>query len=169
VSQSSGNRANRVPVVMSTVRIARHWIHTGRGSVGIDRRGLIITTFLCAALFACFFALGRAASPGSGPRDAPPPSLPVAYAGTAIPIRLSSAPAIEMQAVPNARVRTQTTPSRQAPGTEASPALSPAAPQLPVPAPALPVAAPAPASAQGSGGGQSKPHTSGSTSFDSSG
>ncbi len=152
----------------------------------MDRRGLVVVTFLCAALFACSFAIGRAASSGSGAPAEAPPSIQVAFAGTVIPLRLSSAPPIQMQAaassthpvhaarseavsVPSVRVRARpltagTTPPAQAPVREAAPA--------PAPAPQPPASAPpagAPASAPASGAGQSKPHTSTGTSFDSSG
>jgi len=190
MSQPGGDPADRVPLVMSTVRIARQWIHTGRGPVGIDRRGLVIATLLCAALFACSFAIGRAASPGNGPREEAPSSLPVAFTGTAIPVSLSSAPAIELQTGEGTRHRhagSQTVASRTARvsaqavaegtprgqglgGTEVVRSTSPASPQPPVaervPAPATPVA---PAGAQGSGGSRSQPDSGGGTSFDSSG
>jgi len=63
----------------------------------MDRRDLIVTIFLCAALFVGSFAIGRAASPRSGQRAPAPPSLRVAFAGAAVPFRLSSAPPIRMR------------------------------------------------------------------------
>jgi hypothetical protein len=70
--------------------------------MGIDGRELVIVACLCAAVFACFFAIGRAASPGSPPREEPSPGLSVAAGGTAIPIRLSSAPPLEIGATASA-------------------------------------------------------------------
>lgn len=174
---------------MSTVRIARQRIRMGRDAGGIDRRGFPIAMVLCVALFACCFAIGRAASAGSAPREAAPASLPIAFTGTAIPVSLSSAPAIELPigegtrhrhtgaqtvASRNARVTQAVvgTPRGQGLSAEALHSSSPASQQLPAaaPAPAAPVAtAPvAPASGQGSGGSRSQ-HSGGGTSFDSSG
>jgi len=173
---------------MSTVRVARRRIHVGRGPVaGVDRRGLIIATFLCVALFACCFAIGRAASSGSAPREAGPASLPIAFTGTAIPVSLSSAPAIELPtgegtrhrhagaqtaASRNARVTqavVEGTPRGQGLSAETPRASSPASQQLPAGAPAPAATAPvAPASGQRSGGSRSQ-HSGGGTSFDSSG
>jgi hypothetical protein len=172
---------------MSTVRIARQRIRMGRDSAGIDRRGLLIAMFLCVALFVCCFAIGRAASPGSAPREAAPASLPIAFTGTAIPVSLSSAPAIELQTGEGTRHRhagTQTVASRNARVTqaivEATPrgqdlsaeaprSSSPASQQVPAaPAPVTTTAPVAPASGQGGGGSRSQ-HSGGGTSFDSSG
>jgi hypothetical protein len=83
---------------MSTVRTTRRWIPTDRFSLGLDGRELVIVTCLCVAVFACFFVIGRVASPGSGPREEASLSLQVAVGGTAIPVRLSSAPPIEIGA-----------------------------------------------------------------------
>jgi hypothetical protein len=174
---------------MSTVRIAWHRIHTGGGYVGRDRRGLILAPFVCVALFACCFAIGRAASPGSGPRAEAPPSLQVAFAGAAIPFRLSGAPPIQVQTVVRTSAPTHAgshpaaAPSAGATApapTEAAPAPSEAASgaqdpvreasRAPAPvSPQPPAPTPAPASARGGGEGQSQPHTSAGTSFDSSG
>jgi hypothetical protein len=168
---------------MNTVRVARQWVYTGRGQAGMDRRrGLILAPFLCASLFAGCFAIGRAASPRSGPRAEAPPSLQVAFAGAAIPFRLSDVPPIQVQAAARASAPAQAgghsvsapsagvtayapseeTHGAQGPIREVARAPAPASPQLP---------APAPASARSGGGGedQSKPRTSSSTSFDSSG
>ncbi len=73
---------------MSTVRIARRWIQADRRAMGIDGRGLVIVMCLCGVIFACFFAIGRAVSPGSPPREAPLPGISVAAGGAAIPVRL---------------------------------------------------------------------------------
>lgn len=171
---------------MSTVRVVRHRTRTGRDSVGIDRRGLLIAMFLCVVLFACCFVIGRAASPGSAPREAAPASLPIAFTGTAIPVSLSSAPAIELRAGEDTRHRhagAQTVADRNARATQAvegaprgqrlsaeapRPSLA-ASQQLPATAPAPVAKVPvAPASGRGSGGSRSQ-HSGASTSFDSSG
>lgn len=169
---------------MSTVRIARRRMYVGGEPAGVDRRGLVLALFACVALFACCFAIGRATSPASGPREAASSTLQVAFVGAAIPLRLSSAPAIQAQALATASppapataaqtvavastraiVRTSvkaTLPSVQTPVREVA-----AAPSKPQPLPA-------PASARGTGGGhseggQSKSQTNSGTSFDSSG
>ena len=92
---------------MSTVRITRRWIQADRLPLGIDGRGLVIVTCLCVAVFVCFFAIGRATSPGSPPREAPLPGISVAAGGTAIPLHLSSAPPIEIAAAASVRGSTQ--------------------------------------------------------------
>jgi hypothetical protein len=180
VPQPGGYHADHVPVVVNTVRVARRWIRADRFAMGVDGRGLVIVMCLCVAVFVCFFAIGRAASPGSPPREAPPPSLSV-VAGAAIPISLSSAPVLEIGVatrtsrsahrrkvpVPAENVAapapeaTSNTPPAQAPQTEAVRAGSTATPP--------PTAPPAPTSSQehsstgaGSPAGPSK-------SFDSSG
>jgi hypothetical protein len=140
---------------MSTVDIAKRSGSTRIGAPwGIEGRGLAIVTCLCAAVFACFFAIGRAVSPGGSPREAPLQSLSVVAGGAAIPIRLSSAPSLDIGVA--ARVSrsaqagnvpvsgkniaatapgfTGITPPKQAPQTEPSPSISPAAPQPAAPA-----------------------------------
>jgi hypothetical protein len=139
---------------MSTVRIARRLIRADRLPLGIDGRGVVIVTCLCAAVFACFFAIGRAVSPGSPPREAPLPGISVAAGGAAIPVRLSSASPLEIGvaartsrpaqrrnvqvSVENTAVSapesTSKTPLAQAPQTEASRSSSPVAPQPASPA-----------------------------------
>lgn len=154
VSQPNGGHAHGLPVVMSTVRSARRWIQADRPAMGIDGRGLVIVSCLCAVVFACFFAIGRVVSPGSPPREAPLPGISVAAGGPAIPVRLSSAPPLEIGVAPSAQGSTRagkvtvpvesvaakapestsTTPAAQAPQTEASRSSSPAAPQPATPA-----------------------------------
>lgn len=166
---------------MSTVRIARRRMYVGGEPAGVDRRGLALALFACVALFACCFAIGRATSPASGPREASSPALQVAFAGASIPLRLSSAPAIQAQALaitspPAPPARAVADASTRA--IVRTPAKAPASVRTPVreaaSAPSPPQPLPAPASAQGTGGGHSegghaKPQTNSGTSFDSSG
>lgn len=141
---------------MSTVRIARRLIRADRLPLDVDGRGLVIVTCLCVAVFACFFAIGRAVSPGSPPREAPLPGISVAAGGAAIPVRLSSASPLEIgvaartnrparrrnvqvsaaNAAVSAPESTSEAPPVQAPQTEASRSSSPATPQPSRPAPA---------------------------------
>ncbi|MGA8365310.1 MAG: hypothetical protein WB709_12435 [Solirubrobacteraceae bacterium] len=170
---------------MNTVRIARHWINADSESVGTDRRGLLVVPLLCVVLFAGCFALGRAASSRSGARAQAVPSLPVAFAGAAVPFHLSGAPPIQVRTVVSTRSPEHVTRSHQTPvQSTLVTAGVPAAGTPRVPAPVREVVArapsptptplPAPASARGTGEGQSnegqsKPHASSGTSFDSSG
>jgi len=70
--------------------------------VSVERSQLILVGCACAALFACFFAIGRAVSPGGVPREAGLPGFTAKSASPAVPLRLSSAPAIEPGASPRA-------------------------------------------------------------------
>ena len=164
---------------MNTMRIARRRMQIHGGSVPVDRRVLLSVGLLCLGLFAGFFALGRAMSPGSAPPAEVSPSLQVAFAGAADPLRLSSAPAIQAQgpaaielaarasaraagatANPSARARKhrEATPQVQAPVREVV--------STPTPAPKP---RPTPASTRRPEGGKSKSESSSGTSFDSSG
>ena len=165
---------------MNTTRIARHWVEAGGGPARVDRRGLILAPFLCAALFTCCFAIGRATSPGSDTR-AQVPNLQVAFAGAAIPFRLSSAPPIQMQTPVRTNLPAHVASSKAVPVpsarateraiTEETPHEAPAEAVSHPASPPAPAPTPSPTSTQGAGGGagQSQPHTSTGTSFDSSG
>jgi hypothetical protein len=121
--------------------------------MGIDGRGLVIVTCLCGVIFTCFFAIGRAVSPGSPPREAALPGISVAAGGPAIPVRLSSVSPLEIGVAATSRpVRrrnvqvsaanpaasapesTSTTSAAQARQSEASRSSSPVAPQPASPA-----------------------------------
>lgn len=176
--QPDGDQADGVSVLMSTFRVAKHELHTDGEPANVDRRGPLTVVFLCAVLFAGCFAIGRAASPGSASRETVSTNLQVAFAGAAIPLHLNSAPPIRLQAPasPVSVARGRTASVANAPVTARAPTetttLAPAqAPARVVPRAPAPVAAPlpAPASARGTEGGQSKPHASPGTSFDSSG
>jgi hypothetical protein len=167
---------------MSTFRIARHGVDMDTGAVGVDRRGVVVVIFLCVALFVGCFALGRAASPRGRSGAQSPQGLPVAFAGAEVPLRLSSAPAIQLRTAAPTRSAARSPESRSAvvANTRAvAPTPTPVAPrvQSPVrevasaPAPVRP-AQPAPASTRTSESSKSsQPHTSSGsgTSFDSSG
>ncbi|MGA2319709.1 MAG: hypothetical protein ABSG95_03060 [Solirubrobacteraceae bacterium] len=76
---------------MST--LARRWTRTLVGPVGIDRRGLVIVSSLCAALFVLFFLIGRERTTGSAAKEQVPSALTAASVA-AVPAQLSSAPPI---------------------------------------------------------------------------
>lgn len=190
------NQADRVPVLVNTFRIPTRRVYVGRAPAGVDARGVAIVAGLCAAIFACSFVIGRAASPGAPTREDALPSVPVA-AGAAMPVRLSSAPSLEIEPHRNpgaatagartlARGGLDTTgalgglsTSRQRLGAES--ALTPPSPQPP-PAPAppsspapreppTPNASPTAPNGGSSGGGalHPKPPPSAGISFDTSG
>jgi hypothetical protein len=89
---------------MSTVRAARRWIHLRSLRSDIDRRGVIVLACTSAALFAGFFALGRAATPGAAPSEQSSTSIVAESAGVAIPASLGSAPPIGLESVAPTRV-----------------------------------------------------------------
>jgi hypothetical protein len=172
---------------MSTFRIARHGVDMDTGDVGVDRRAVAVVIVLCAALFAGCFAIGRAASPKGRPVGESAPSLPVAFAGAAVPLRLSSAPAIQLRrAAPKHHAPRAPESSSVAVAAAGARAIvrapTPVAPTVPSPARQV-ASAPAPVpthtapagarGGEGGGGGEksSPPHTSSGsgTSFDSSG
>jgi hypothetical protein len=166
---------------MSTFRIARHGVDMDTGAVGVDRRGVVVVIFLCVALFAGCFALGRAASPRSRSGAQYLQDLPVAFAGVAVPLRLSGAPAIQLRTVAPKRSVASAPESRSAAVAGAHaivPARTPVAPRVQSPvrevtsAPPVRSTQPAPTSTRASEGSKSsQPHTSSGsgTSFDSSG
>lgn len=91
--EPSGSHADRVSAVMNGAQFS-----TDRPDPGAGRRGMILASLLCAAVFVVFFALGRAVSPAGVPREATGPSIVAVSSPTAIPTRLSDAPAIEVAA-----------------------------------------------------------------------
>jgi outer membrane biosynthesis protein TonB len=173
---------------MNTFGIERRWSGP-RGPRGVPpsigrRRSVAVAVALVAvgAVFACFFAIGRATAPGSARAEAPL-TLPVTSAGAAIPVQLVSAPPIDIfvpapPPPPTPRPRSQpasapTTPAPSqavTPTVESAPAPAPQPTPTPQPEPSRP-AAPAPAprapapSAPSSGGSS---HGGGGT-FESSG
>ncbi len=169
---------------MSTFRIARHAVDMDTGDVGVDRRAVVVVFLLCVALFAGCYAIGRASSPRGRPAARSYTSLPVAFAGAAVPFHLSSAPAIRIR-TPARKRRISPAPQSKPAGVTVTPATAPSptpeAPSVqspvrevaraPAPVRSTPTPTPAPASARGGERGGSKSHTnSGSgTSFDSSG
>lgn len=155
-------------------------------------RTLAVTTLLCAAVFAACFLIGRAERRAGAPNAQLSSSSAAAVVGAAIPVRLATAPPIEVEAPVVAPVRNRShapvarstapapvlvsaapsapvaaTPTPSAPEPQArtpATAVVPATPQQPAPA-----SRPTPAPASGASGGGASSETSGSTSFDSSG
>jgi hypothetical protein len=177
---------------MNMVRVERRLIRAGRERARMDLRGLIVVALMCALFVSCF-AVGRATSgEGSGggaSRGEAASSVVIAPAGAAIPIRLSSAPPMQLGPPATVRhsnqaasIRAVAPPAQavstealrpQASGTEAPQALpspsQPAAPIAPAPAPAQVPSSSGSGGSSGFGGGHSKPSSGGGGSFESSG
>jgi uncharacterized membrane protein YgcG len=153
--------------------------------------GLPLLVAAMLAVFACFFAVGRATDTSS-PRTEALSSLPTAFHSTAIPIHLGSALPIAISSVVSTHHRsTRRNQSISAPAVSAPaqtvvhdvpvapprPSVQPVSPPAEQAPPSPASASPAPASASppstggssGSEGGHSKPSASGGGSFDSSG
>ena len=92
--------ADGVSVVMNTVRVERRWIPESARRPHLETRGPIIVAASLCAVFACFFALGRATHPGRVLRVEAAPSLPVASVSAPIPVRLSSVLPLDVAPVP---------------------------------------------------------------------
>jgi len=141
-------------------------------------RMIAVSGLLCAAMFAASFALGRTERPGVATGESPAVSLPATAAGPAIPIALSSAPTIAIEAPVRARVALHTrhsglgVPSDTLPAATA-PSISnaPVTEAPDVTAPVAPVSQRKQPAGSGSShaSGGTKSETSGGTSFDSTG
>jgi hypothetical protein len=192
---------------MSTFRPATRRIHTRRfrGSpyrpepiparkfhAGVEPRLFLAAAILCAAIFAGSFVVGREGRTTSSHREAGPSAVPLVSAGSPIPVHLSSAPPIQIEAAaapaPNAVAAGKGTTRHaiaRAPLAESRaivapvPATSPPPPAAvsPQPAPEAPAASPQqpsapsaspPAATHGSSSG-SAPASETGKSFDTSG
>lgn len=170
---------------MNTVRIERRLSRAGRPRARVDLR-VVAAVAAMFLLFVCSFAIGRAANSAGSARAEAPVNLTIAPVAASIPIRLATAPPVQLGAPPKppppvrhsspppalrlvAPVETPSAPA-PTPAPEASqPApVAPAQPAAPAPAPTpAPAPAPAPSPAPSSSGGG---HSSGGGgSFESSG
>lgn len=153
-----------------------------RRATGMDRRATLITLGLCAVVFVAFYAIGHKQATPTISREVAPLQLPIVATATAVPSRLSDAPAL----APAPAVARASPAPVNVPGTAAARVPAPViAPAVAAPAPATPLvrSAPAPTSPQRStstpspthgggasgGGGGGSHHEGGGTSFDSSG
>jgi hypothetical protein len=150
--------------------IATRWIDTERPPMSQGARAGIALTLLCPAIFLCFFFVGRSTISARAPQPTATQSLPITYAGKAIPARLAGAPAIEATVTVRARnlgsPHPTSTVSNAATHTEAA--------RTPTPASATPpevAKAPTPASAPSTPtpARHAPPKKAGRVSFDSSG
>jgi len=88
---------------MNTVPIQRPWIREGEGrrlSVEIRRPMIVVATIV--AVFACFFALGRATDAGTTSQVE---SLPVAPVSASVPVSLTSTPPLDIVSLVSSRPR----------------------------------------------------------------
>jgi hypothetical protein len=136
---------------------------------GMEPRRVVAAAILCAAIFAGSFAVGREGRTAASHGEAAPLAAPLASVGSAIPARLSSAPAIQIEAaatpapntlaaglgtrhapLPEARAIVAPVPPTESPPPAAvSPRPAAEAPAASAPQPSAPSAAP-PASSNGS-------------------
>jgi hypothetical protein len=148
--------------------IATRWIDTERPPMSQGARAGIALALLCPAIFLCFFLVGRSTVSARAPQPTAAQSLPITYAGKAIPVRLAGAPAIEtsVRARNGGGLRPTSTVSNAAKQTEAPSAPTPASVSRPeVAKPPTPVSTrstPTPAR-------HAPPKKAGRVSFDSSG
>jgi hypothetical protein len=86
----------------------REEIHATREADRSNGRGIGISALLCAAIFAGAFALGRDGRTASAARESGPWAFPGVSAGAAIPVHMSGAPPVTIEASrPRARTNTQ--------------------------------------------------------------
>ncbi len=184
---------------MNTIRVTRPPVDVPGRRTELHLLTLLVVALLCAAVFVCCFAIGRAERPKLATGERLPPSVPVASAGASIPLALNSAPPIDVRDIivvktpaPPARsitatkttVETARVPSSVAPAVSRTitPAIvtpAPVAPAVTTPAVTTPVS-----TGEHSSGGTSTPaasappakqapaaksETSSSTSFENSG
>lgn len=160
---------------MNTMRgISLHWPGSLGEPAAVNRRRWIVFALVCLVVFACSFAIGHATNSRSALPAPGTSSFSVAYAGTAVPDALSSAPPIEtIAAVRSNRPASagsagsrsgksgSTAPSSPAPTLVAQPPTN-VAPTFPTP-----IATPSPAVKAPSS--HTQHHSGGGVSFDSSG
>jgi len=92
---SDWDQADGMSLLMSSARIERDRLGVGRAGARVDRAVPIAAASVCA-VFACFFAIGRAMDTRGASRAEAPSSLPTASVRAAIPVRLSDAAPIEI-------------------------------------------------------------------------
>jgi hypothetical protein len=155
---------------MSSMRVTRPRVDVGHELARERRRTLLLTSLLCAVVFACAYALGHHERPSAAPAEQVP-GLSAAATGASIPGALSAPPslAIEVPVVvartpPAGRSAGAATPVKASTPAAIQPASSrtSAPATLPTPKPVAPVRAPAPAAPVSSSGGTSEPSKSGS-------
>jgi len=173
-----------VPRVMSTVGFETRAIRARKVTARIDP-GLPVLVAAMLAVFACFFAVGRATEPGRSRAEAPS-SLPTAFHSAASPIHLSSAVPIEISLASvhhrsTGRSQPISTPTASAPAQELTPevpraplhsssSVQPVSPPSEKAPPSPASVSPPPTSESSRGAGNhSRPSSNGGGSFDSSG
>jgi hypothetical protein len=179
---------------MNTIRVTRPPVDVPGRRTELHLLTLLVVALLCAAVFVCCFAIGRAERPKLATGERLPPSVPVASAGASIPLALNSAPPIDVRDIivvktpaPPARSTTATKTTVEAARVSSSvaPAVSRTiTPAIVTPAPVAPAVTTPVSTGEHSSGGTSTPaasappakqapaaksETSSSTSFENSG
>jgi hypothetical protein len=135
-------------------------MNVGSGT-GSHARMALVSLLVSVAVFAGCFAIGRAQRPAPAPAERLAPGVPGAAAGTAIPLALSSAPALATEAARVSTPPARASSERVAANGAGTAATSAAATSPASVAPAARTRAPV--------GKRQAAGTSGGTSFDSSG
>ena len=156
---------------MSTVRhVGLRWINTEGPPARRNVRALIALAALCPAVFAGFFAIGRATVSTHTSQPTIAPSLSSTNTGASVPTQLGDAPTLRTIAAPR-RPHHAASPPAATPAianpvvqteTPSAPTTVSTPPPAVTPAPTAPAATTAPAH-------HSQPHSGGGVSFDSSG
>ena len=82
---------------MTTARVSRRRTYGMRGSIRMSPAVLAGVLLASVAVFAGFFAVGRALSPRPVPREAAPSNLTRVSAGAAVPAALAESPSIDLR------------------------------------------------------------------------
>jgi hypothetical protein len=133
---------------------------------------LIALALVCPAIFAGFFAVGRATVPTHTSPPTTAPNLPITYAGAPIPARLGDAPSLDATGAPHTAIHrshraagpAKTTQPVSAQVVQPTVASSPTTVSAPPP-----TATQAPTPATPTPAHHPQPQKSGGVSFDSSG
>jgi hypothetical protein len=159
---------------MNGQSIARWRLRRRSSGAQGDLGTILLLACACASVFACFFLIGRAASPRVQATEPVPPTLGAAVAG--VPIRMSDAPAIAPAIAFPVRAPSAAAKTFASRPPAVAPVITVSTPPTPTPATTSPVAAAPPrkASKQGTPSKATTPRKPASpngpgTSFDTSG
>jgi hypothetical protein len=107
---------------MTTARVSRRRAYGMRGSIRMSPAILAGVLLACVAVFAGFFAVGRALSPRPVPREAAPANLTRVSAGAVIPLALAESPSIDLRVPPRHAVAPPSQVVTPAPAVTSTPA-----------------------------------------------
>jgi hypothetical protein len=86
---------------MTTARVSRRRTYGMRGAIRLSPAVVTGVLLACLAVFAGFFAVGRALSPRPVPREAAPSNLTRVSAGAVVPLTLAESPSIDLRVPPH--------------------------------------------------------------------